>query len=183
MKSDLTPLEVEKILECCENAPGETYMEIGVYAGGTIGKVMENFNFHNFIGVDLFEDFKLSNDNTHVDETYSLEAIQKILPQRPGLRLIKCDSRELLVHFPYGFSGLIFIDGNHSYNATLIDFLNAQMLLQYGYILIHNASDNMHPDVNYVAADGGPFKVVEYAKQLRDLEYLGTFDRLAVFRK
>jgi hypothetical protein len=183
LESDLTSIEIETLLKCCAEAPGETYMEIGVYAGGTLNRIMMEYNFHNYIGVDLFEDFKKSLDNTHIDETFSVEQIAAVLPQKPGLKLLKMDSRELLTEFPYGFSGLVFIDGNHTYNATLIDFLNAHMLLQYGFICIHNASNTMHPDLNYVEADGGPYKVVEFAKKLRDLEYIGTFDRLAVFRK
>jgi len=183
LESDLTPVELEALLKCCSDAPGETYMEIGVFAGGTLNRVMREYNFHNYIGVDLFEDFKKAEDNTHVDETFSVDQIREALPKKEGLKLIKIDSRELLTEVPYGFSGMIFIDGNHSYNATMIDFLNAHMLLQWGYIAIHNASNTMHPDVNYVAADGGPHKVVEFARKLKDLEYIGTFERLAIFRK
>lgn len=182
--SDLTPLEIEKLLECCSKAPGETYLEIGVYAAGTFNLVATKYNFHNYVGVDLFEDFKKSPDNTHIDETFSVDQIRAALPSyRDNIKLLKIDSRELLAEIPYGFAGLIFIDGNHTYNATMIDFLTSHMLLQYGFICIHNASNTMHPDINYVAADGGPYAVVEFAKKLPDLEYLGTFDRLAIFRK
>lgn len=181
--TDLTKLEIETILKYCEEAPGETYMEIGVYGGATLNEVMKNYKFHNYIGVDLFEDFEKSDDNTHIGETLNVDQLREALPQRPGLKLLKMDSRELLSEFPYGFTGLIFIDGNHTYNATLIDFLNAHMLLNYGFICIHNATNSLYPDADYVAADGGPYKVVEYAKKVKDLEYIGTFDRLAVFRK
>lgn len=181
--SDLTPTEIEVLAKACSEAPDETYMEIGVYAGGTLNRVMREFRFHNYIGVDLFEDFKKSPDNTHIDETFSVEEVRAALPDKPGLKLLKMDSAELLTELHYGFSGLVFIDGNHTYNATMIDFLNVYSLLQYGYILIHNASNTMHPDVEYIAADGGPYRVVEYMKKLKDLEYIGTFDRMAVFRK
>lgn len=184
LESDLTPVEIEALLKYCEQAPGETYMEIGVYAAGTFNKVCRTFEFHNYVGVDLFEDFKKSPDNTHIDETFSVDQVRAALPEwKENIKLLKMDSRELLAEFPYGFAGIIFIDGNHSYNATMIDFLTSHMLLQYGFILIHNASNTMHPDVNYVASDGGPYAVCEFAKKLADLEYIGTFDRLAVFRK
>ena len=184
-ESDLTETELRVLFDCCDKAPGETYMEIGVYAGGTLNKVCQRYAFHNFIGVDLFEDFKKEPGNTHIGETMPVERLREALPEhkQEQIKLLKIDSRELLAHITYGFSGLVFIDGNHTYNATLIDFLNAHMLLQYGYILIHNASNDRYPDKTYVEADGGPYAVVEFAKKLNDLEYIGTFDRLAVFRK
>lgn len=183
LKSDLTENEIKALLDICAEAPGDTYMEIGVYAGGTMARVMENYQFFNYIGVDMFDGFVKSPDNTHVDETYTVDQIKEALPEKPGLQLIKTDSRHLLEHLNFQFAGVVFIDGNHTYNATLIDVLNAYILLSYGFIAIHNASNTMHPDVNYVNADGGPYGVVEYLKKLPDLKYVGTFDRLAIFRK
>jgi predicted O-methyltransferase YrrM len=155
------------------------YLEIGVWGGGTI-KTLLNFTRHmQFTGVDLFEDFEVAADNTHTSDTFSREDVQAFLGDRA--HLLKGDSAIVLPTLADSFD-FIFIDGNHTYNATMTDFQQAQRLLRSGgYVAFHNASAHFNPDFAYVTHDGGPWLVTEQIKLGSQWQLVADVDRLRIF--
>ncbi len=182
--SDLTPAEITALLQCAHECATEMkypeYIEIGVFEGGTMKRVIETGAFHKYTGIDLFEDwYKDTEKNTHVSGTVSLAELQQALP---AARLLKGDSARILPTLNL-MSGMIFIDGNHKFLPTLADLLLSMRIMDHGYILLHNVTNDQYPDVEYYRADGGPFDVVEIAKSFGTLNYITTVDRLAIFEK
>ena len=190
--TDLTQLETEKLIDCIRKTGEQYYLEIGVFEGGTIKKVLEQTNA-KCEGVDLFEDFVINNNNTHVTGTITQkslqEALQQLFPDRFFLykmdskkffdkRIIYKDSSARLI-------GVVFVDGNHKYQACLDDVMGALNLLTKGYIILHNASNTWEPDTWYIRDDGGPYKVTQdliARSEELGLTYEGTFDRSSIFK-
>lgn len=98
------------------------YLEVGIYAGSTIRFLQENTTKTKFTGIDLFEDFTPSENNTHIWQNYSMDQVLNSL-DKSRVCLEKGDS--VFVLRKLAESGrkfdFIFIDGNHTYNATKND--------------------------------------------------------------
>lgn len=185
--TDFTKLELSKLIEVVREVdqPTNCYVEIGVFRGGTFKTVLDNTTDLYCYGIDLFEDFIKNEDNTHITGTIHRIELDKELIKHVSYKryqLNKEDSATSLRRMELG-CGVILIDGNHKFYATLMDFILSYTILDSGYILFHNASNTMYPDKDYIESDGGPYKVVELAKTFPKLTYIGTFDRLAIFKK
>jgi hypothetical protein len=189
--TDLTRLETEKLIECVRKTGENIYIEIGVFEGGTLKKVLEQTKAY-CIGVDLFEDFVVNNDNTHVTGTISRQSLREALEQHfryTRFELFKLDSKVFFKSLVYMSknkeTAVVFIDGNHKYQACMDDVMGALSLISKGYIILHNASNTWEPDTWYIAADGGPYQVTQdliaRSAELR-LTYEGTFDRSSIFK-
>ena len=116
--------------------PEPRYLEIGVFGGGTIAFLRSVAPEVTYVGVDLFEDLVSSDENTHISGNYRKEDVQAFLGA--DIRLIKGDSAQVLLELREVFN-LIFIDGNHTYNATRRDFeLSTRIFADDGIIALHN---------------------------------------------
>ncbi len=157
------------------------YLEIGVWGGGTI-KTLLNFTTHTtFTGIDLFEDFQLASDNTHGSGTFRCADVQAFLGARA--HMLKGNSADILPTLSEIFD-FIFIDGNHTYAATMTDFELAQGLVgPEGFIAFHNASAHLDPDFSYVTRDGGPWAVTEQVKLNAQWRLVADVERLRVFAR
>lgn len=183
---DLTDNEM-RMLACfamaLQRKKQSRYLEIGVYGGGTIKFVTDHARGIESTGVDLFEDFVYTHDNTHVSPNFTLENVQSFLGN--GIRLIKGDSTKVLPELITNDEkfDLIFIDGNHKYEATKIDYNNSLKLLNPGgFIAFHNCSTGGAPDwEGYNVIDGGPWQLTMELKMYSHLKCVGEVDRLAVF--
>jgi len=189
-ESDFTKLESDKLIEYAQIVDEWTepsYLEIGVFKGGSLLKVLENTEKLQCFGIDLFEDFCENKDNTHVTGTISKEELRLALFDKwfaDRVSLYKGDSRSEIQEFGINrLNGLILIDGNHKFHAALTDFILSYNVLKRGYILMHNASTHMYPDKDYVECDGGPNRVLSVIQSFPGIEYIGMFDRLAVLSK
>lgn len=195
-ESDFTKLESEKLIELARIIDvweNPRYIEIGVFSGGSFVKVLDNTNKTECLGIDLFEDFKENSNNTHVTGTVKILELTNKIIERNGadrFRLVKNNSVNVLHQFLGSddsekdeIEGMILVDGNHKFYSALTDFVFSYNILKVGYILMHNASNNLGPDVDYVKCDGGPYEVVKLAEKFPGIKYLGTFDRLAVLSK
>lgn len=160
------------------------YLEIGIYAGGTIRFLKENSNYANFTGIDLFEDFKPSDDNTHIWKNYTIEQVQEALG-KDRVELFKGDSSLILRALQNGNKkfDIIFIDGNHTYSATKSDFESALPLLKNGgYIIFHNCSPGLtQEDKFYIKQDGGPWMLTLELTQNSSFSLVEKVDRLRLF--
>ena len=184
---DLTDNEM-RMLACFamylqRNKPSR-YLEVGIYAGGTIKFVSDYAKGMDCTGVDLFEDFIPHHKNTHVSPNfYTMAQIQEFLGS--DVRLIKGYSEQVLPELLKNNEkfDLIFIDGNHKYEATKVDFENAYKILNPGgFIAFHNCSTGGNPDwEGYNIVDGGPWQVTLELKLSNRMRCVGEIDRLAVF--
>lgn len=162
--------------------PRTRYLEIGVFGGGTLFFLREVAPQVQYFGVDLFEDLQTSSGNTHISGNYSKEAVQQFLG--PDVTLIKGDSSVVLPQLRETFD-LIFVDGNHRYDATKIDFENADRILAPGGIIaLHNASAWGNPDFEeYNRFDGGPWQLATELRLGSQWRVAAEVDRLVAFAR
>ncbi len=193
--SDLTRVERDCLIyywrELQKKAPlvPLIYLEIGVFFGGTFKMMLDEMKANQSgyaVGIDLFETHVNADDNTHVGGTCFLQELQDDLTAKgyPNFRLIKGNSYDeilKLASIPYG---LVFIDGNHTYKNTMLDFLTAYAHIQSGYFVFHNSCNNQWPDTEYIQKDGGPHWVVKtILANIPAIQLCGQYDRSAVLYK
>lgn len=209
-RSGITEAELRCITGLLDRFDDPVYCEVGVYFGGTFRLVMDHISSkpgHLGIGIDLFEDLK-----DHIGPEQTHEALNKwnILNvayrdeleaslRAKGLQsfhLLKGMSHQVLRYLPWLIKDsdhesvdphVIFLDGNHTYDQTMRDFEAAHDAVRSGgYIVFHNASNNIAPDPEYVARDGGPWQVCEdIAERVNGsatLTELDQVERCRVFR-
>ncbi len=161
------------------------YLEIGIYAGGTIKFLQENTAATHFTGIDLFEDFKPSEDNTHMWKNYTKTQVWESLGIK-RVYLEKGDSVSVLRSFKKTEKkfDFIFIDGNHTYQATKDDLEQALPLLSdKGYIAFHNCSPGKtQEDRFYLKLDGGPWLLTQQLIDNPDYRLMQESDRIKVFQ-
>ena len=184
--SDLTENE-QRLLACfamyLQRKQSSKYLEIGVYGGGTLKFVKDHAPQIHCTAVDLFEDFIPSPDNTHGWINPTMTSVQNYVGS--DVRLLKGDSSIILSQLNQNNEkfDLIFIDGNHTYKATKLDFENSLKLLnENGFIAFHNCSPSIESDwIHYNVKDGGPWQVVMELKLSGKMKCVGEVDRIAVF--
>ncbi len=162
------------------------YLEVGIYAGGTIKFLKENSVKSKFTGVDLFEDFKPSTDNTHMWKNYTQAQVWEALGKERVtlLKGFSVDSLSALKQENKEFD-FIFIDGNHTYKATKEDFKHSLPLLKVGsYVAFHNCSPGMtQEDKYYIKLDGGPWKLAHEILLENNFQLVDSIDRVKIFRR
>lgn len=187
--SDLTDNEKWTLLAfllLLERANHEVkYLEVGIYAGGTIKFLQENTKKTIFTGIDLFEDFKPSGDNTHFWKNYTKDQVWESLG-KSRVSLEKGDSVSVLNTFKKDGKkfDFIFIDGNHTYQATKDDLEQALPLLNdKGYIAFHNCSPGKtQEDRYYIKLDGGPWLLTQLLIDNPKFRLMQESDRIKVFQ-
>jgi len=187
--SDLTDKEVKTIATFLMQIVREKhglahYLEIGVFGGGTI-KFLKSIigNKVKFTGIDLFEDFESDDANTHISGTFSRSDVQGYVGD--DVILIKGDSQVVLPELCPRKFDFIFIDGNHTYDPTILDFVNSTNLINpRGFIAFHNCSSWAYPDFDiYNRDDGGPWLVTQELIGDNQWKLVGDIDRLRIFEK
>ena len=196
-RSAITNEEINTIFECLENFDNPVYAEIGVYFGGTFSKVLRylkhNKNKYWAHGFDLFEDLqneKFGENQTHdiknkwniLNVAFMSELEEKLKDKgfkfftlHKGYSDKKVD--EIDININVGF-----IDGNHTYNQTKLDFESILKKCKKGSIIVFdNSSNNIEPDPRYVALDGGPWKVCEELKKDSRVEHIKQVHRCNFF--
>lgn len=184
--TDLTDGEVKTIASFVIanelRKPTAKYLEVGVFAGATIRFCKQYTKTTQFVGVDLFEDFKDVGSNTHTSGTFHRDDIQNLVGDRATF--VKGNSDNVLPQLTDKFD-FIFIDGNHTYEATMRDFKNSiPLLADGGQISFHNCSPYMGPDFElYGTKDGGPWLVCQDILMMKEWKLVESIDRLKVFKK
>jgi cephalosporin hydroxylase len=145
------------------------YLEIGVCGGGTIKFLKQQTNGRmHFSGVDPFESFETDDGNTHISGVFTLADVQRSLGD--DVALTRGYSETVIPQLKREGKQYeaIFIDANHTYEATKQDFeLALPLLAPGGWVAFHNATVQLKPDPKYIARDGGPW---EFTQQLRRSE-------------
>lgn len=189
--TDLTDGEIKTIaafvMQNERNFNNPQYLEIGVLAGTTIRYCKQYTTKTHFTGIDLFESWMPDPTNTHISDTFNKSDVEMIVGDRATF--LMGDSKNVLQDLiasghenKYQF---IFIDGNHSYEATKQDFELAKYLVaKNGFIAFHNASSHMGPDFEqYVTRDGGPWAVTQEIIVNGSFKLVADIDRLKVFKE
>jgi len=195
--SDLTTVETNCITEKLSEFNSPRYCEIGVYFGGNFLKVYKSLqeskeDFHMY-GVDLFENLKAEEQTSQTHDLYNKwnmlnVAVKVELEEALHQRL--CHKFTLVKgHSDVAVEGLqekcdvFFIDGNHTYEQTMLDAKACISSSKVGsYLIFHNASKNIQPDPQYVLRDGGPHLVVENLCKLDNVEFVESAERCSVVR-
>lgn len=149
-------------LELARRLPVVRYLEVGILGGAIIRFLQDNTSRMQFTGVDLFELFEPSPQNTHMSATFKMADVQAALGN--AVRLIMGDSpKELRKLVDAGeMFDLVFLDANHAYGGVKQDFEAVLPLLAPGaWIAFHNCSVSIPPDTKYIVRDGGPWKLTQ----------------------
>ena len=198
-KTDLTEAELACLRKYLSLFEKPTYLEIGVYFGGSFAHVLnylkENKTDFKAYGLDLFEDLvhetgskqhqahDIRNKWSMINAA-SRDELDYCLQQK-GLKnyyLLRGQSHETVQRVPVR-PDVYFLDGNHTYEQTKKDVEACLEKAKIGsYVILHNASKDIPPDPEYVMCDGGPWRVAEELKKGSRCTYVELVDRCAVLK-
>ena len=189
LRTDLFPQETELLLRCFKEARPKTYLEVGVFWGGTFRNILEHRDALSLptkcIGLDVWDEVLDAASTTHTSGWPDRKIV--------GDALLKCGFKnfELLSGLSTHAGSLIkgkidfaLHDANHTYAAVMEDLSELHPLLTDGAtMVVHNAGKEFEPDKTYFQTDGGPYQaIMDLVKagqwELKTLEY-----RLAVLKK
>jgi len=138
------------------------YMEIGVFLGDTAEWMIENVLTHPdsiYIGIDPWEWFKPFHKRFPTPESWQkkmLDRIDELRKRYKGKALfIKGFSHEVLRDNPYPFNSfdLIYIDGHHTIQSVLRDYVYSWPLLKINGVMIFDDYKQGHSDEVRCAVD------------------------------
>lgn len=204
LMSGIVPEERDIILRLLLEFENPVYGEIGILFGGTIYNVLKHCKKHNkdvkVYGFDLFEDLLLEEEKftvgwphrtqTHnmlgngtfgVNVAYEYE-IENALKEKgfDNFTLIKGNSSDTIPKVDEIFD-VVFIDGNHTYKQTMLDFEAFYEKSKIGTYFIFHDTLKWQADKDY--KDGGPWKVCNELRSDNSLKYTGHYNRSAVFKR
>lgn len=189
LKSDLTSRELATLHESFAELRPKTYLEVGVFWGGSFKQVLECRNALGLttkcVGIDLWDEIRDQQANTHVSGCPNRRKVAAALEAAGlnGFELLAANCSDLDRVFSDSVE-VAFHDANHTYQAVRDDAAHlGKLLVPGGRLLVHNASQDLMPDKLYVAQDGGPFRAVTELAQSGAWELLEIRDRMAVLRK
>ena len=189
LQSGLTPGEIDTLLANLRETSPRVYVEVGVFWGGSFRHVLAErdalgLNTECF-GVDIWDEIKDPSTNTHVSGMPNRRKVEQALRKAGFDRftLLAATAAELKRLVPADFE-LAFHDANHTYQSVRDDMGYIRELMKPGgRLLIHNASRDLKPDRDYVAADGGPYQAVMDEAAAGTWELIEIRERMAVLRK
>jgi predicted O-methyltransferase YrrM len=115
-----------------------TYLEIGSYAGGSASLVSSHFKKTRCFSVDLGCGEYINHTIPNVEKFRNADSsYHLILGDSHSSETVK-ETRERIG----GFVDILFIDGDHSYNGALNDFINySPMVSPGGYVIFDDYLD------------------------------------------
>jgi predicted O-methyltransferase YrrM len=142
------------------------YLEIGCYAGGSASLMMERKNTR-IVSVDIGNPIPIE---------IAIENVNKHNQHNNFYKYIKDDSRKATtlnkVKEIMDEVDILFIDGDHTYNAVFDDFnLYSSIVKSGGYIVFDDYNDSeFSPEVKLAVND--------ILKNTQEYEIIGTFDNI-----
>lgn len=131
-----------------------TYLEIGAYAGGSASLVASHKNVKRVFSVDI---------GKPIDKEIPIRNVNKFKHDKCSYHYFEGSSFDSNIIYDVHNSiknvDILFIDGDHSYNAVLYDFNNYKDLVNSGgYIVFDDYMDNVHsprvkPAVDFIVAN------------------------------
>ncbi len=196
-RSAITAQELQEIKDALDGLDAPTYIEIGVYFGGTFALILDHLmssgDEFKAYGIDLFEDLKnetFGNEQTHelfnkwdiLNVAYR-DALHLKLQKMNfvNFSLLKGSSEKMIKSVP-ACKAVCLIDGNHTYKQAKLDAEACLSVCESGSILIFdNSSNDIEPDPRYVKLDGGPWKVCEELRADSRLKFKKRVHRCTFF--
>jgi len=189
LTTDLFPEETEILLNAFRDARPSTYLEIGVFWGGTFNNILQRRDSLSLqtkcFGLDVWDEIVDTTSNTHGSGWPIRNVVKRALNKRNlhNFELLSGLSSQAaqLINCKIDFT---FHDANHTYAAVIEDLELLHPLMSNGaMMLVHNAGRDYEPDKSYYLADGGPYRaIMELVKlgrwELKALEY-----RVAVLKR
>ena len=126
------------------NKKNITYLEIGAFAGGSASLMSTNENVSRIFSVDI---------GRPINKEIPIKNVNKFKHNNCKYDYIEGDSTSAKiiekVTETVGLVDILFIDGDHSYNAVIQDFENYKnLVLKGGFIVFDDYMDSVHsPDV------------------------------------
>lgn len=199
VRSAIIDHELEKIKSVLDQFEEPCYVEVGVYFGGTFASVLQYLKntkkVYHCYGIDLFEDLEdetFGRSQTHekrnkwniLNVAYKSGLTQKLVEMGfSAFTLLKGQSHEMIREIDAKYVNVFFIDGNHTYEQVRLD---AEAALSRShtnsYLIFDNSSNDINPDPQYVALDGGPWKLCEELKNDDRVEFIERVHRCSFFR-
>jgi len=197
-RSAITPEEIEALKTLLLEFNKPVYVEVGVYFGGTFATILDFLKdnkkeFHAY-GLDLFEDLK--NETFGSGQTHELVNKWNILNvayqddlaltlQEMGHEnfiLLKGSSDKMVEKIDKKID-VCLIDGNHTYSQVKLDFEAVMKQSHPGSaIVLDNSTNDIEPDPQYVALDGGPWKLCEELKIDPRVSFIRKIHRCSIFK-
>lgn len=127
------------LYDLCNNLgyENQTYLEIGAFAGGSASLVSSNNNVINVYSIDLGQpinkEITISNVNKFKNKNCKYEYIQGSSYDEKIVKYVKSNVDKI---------DILFIDGDHGYNAVINDFNNYKdLVVSNGYIVFDDYMD------------------------------------------
>lgn len=151
--------ELEKLYEISKD---QKVLEIGSMVGmssGVIANIAKRLVCVDLWGKDDYEDIPDDHSKDHYlkweEQIGDLEKtfIDNMEPYLHKTLMVKSASKDILPHFQNIDErfNVILIDGDHSYDGTLIDYINSvQLLFRNGLLCFHDHGHNEWPGVKEV---------------------------------
>ena len=189
MTTDLFPEETKMLLDTFEEARPKTYLEVGVFWGGSFRNVLKHRDQLGLdtkcYAIDIWDQIYDPADTTHGTGQPIKDLVKRAL-EKQGLgrfELLTGLSTDIqrLVKFKIDYA---FHDANHTYAAVVEDLDLLHPLMSDGAtLLVHNAGKEYEPDKMYFETDGGPYQAVMDLVAQGKWELGGLEYRIAVLRK
>ena len=156
----------------CKKFNLENYLEIGVHNGSSASYVLQCSNIKKFIGIDPFEKLITTDASmTHYQSmdyitiSKSLKNIENNNKAGASIQLIQDYSCNVNTDDVGNNIDLLFIDGDHNYDAVLKDFHMFKNCVRTGGFIVF---DDLHQN--------GPKKAFNEIKNDSDVEMFGIYE-------
>ena len=165
--------KIKVLYALCKKYNLETYLEIGVHNGSSMSYVLQWNNIKKCIGIDPFEQLNTSDPSMthyqnmdHITMSNSLKNIENNNKYDADIQLIQEYSCNVNPDDIGNNIDLLFIDGDHNYDAVLKDFHMFKNCVRHGGIIVF---DDLHQD--------GPRRVFDEIKNHVDVKLVGIYDK------
>ena len=133
-------------------------LEIGMANGVSAFYILSNTNVKHLISIDPFQNEQWKNVGINFLKEYNMSHKHTLYEKKSYVAL-----PELLNKYGYNYFDLIFIDGWHTFDYTLVDFFYVNLLLKIGGVII--IDDALHAGVNqcvnYISSNYTFYKKIE----------------------
>lgn len=187
-ETDLTESEKKIIDKYILNVKPKMYIESGVYACGTFLNVI-NLCYENGInckcyGIDIFNEIKKEENNTHTDNQYNKNELVNALNKKGAKKFELITGKGTDISIKIVHPCIVFFDDNHRCDNVYFELKNIHSKLnEKDIVIVHNCSNNIWPDNMYYKQDGGAYLAVINVVKERLFDTIDKTERIKVLQK
>lgn len=165
--------KIKILYALCKQFNLENYLEIGVHNGSSMSYVLQCNYIKQCVGIDPFEKLQTSDptmihyqQNDHITLNKSLQNIQNNNKHGADIQLVQEYSCNVNPDKFGNNVDLLFIDGDHNYNAVLKDYHMFKRCVRPGGFIVF---DDLHQE--------GPGRVFNEVQRHSDVKLFGIYDK------